>query len=523
MAKKDGVGDVRGKLRRLSRPTRLWGYVLCISVGVVMIIVDVRMQSSIQLTATAPGNRSSVGNKVIVHSAIEGEQVISFADFPLENYNQQIIASVNDGPSAIGGETSIDEIISTESEHKAGHPRIICFSASCDSLEAVKRMKTSSVYPPSDSAVFKWFDGKPGKSSQDALDLFDWENDECTLSDPSYQAQPAAPSSCNEVHAFGLSGDSLGGRYPSITFLDYGGYNVVFTVQSSLEGKFIMKTHKYSKGFGRSHWDRNRRDALVSEKAGKPATDHDHNVLPLYQFCQYTTVAQFATKGPLDNYVSDYYYNNKKLMNAAHMLQLAVQAAQGLYQMHLYKDGKATHVHADIKPSQFLLFEPDDPSDPPILQLNDFNRGQFLTRSRRNNETCPFFVCGVTHKGSRYRSPEEYSDCAEQRDSIDVYSLGGVFYFLLSDGMKPWYYIKSFDSAVKEIQKGRQSSLPPADAYEEAFGENFVAYVKERSSHPAFLALKEVMEKCWAFNPTDRPSSLKVVEMLKAKIHELNL
>jgi serine/threonine protein kinase len=210
-------------------------------------------------------------------------------------------------------------------------------------------------------------------------------------------------------------------------------------------------------------------------------------------------------------------------MNATHMLQLAVQAAQGLYQIHLYKDGKATHVHADIKPSQFLLFEPDDPTNPPILQLNDFNRGQFLTKSRCNNETCPFFVCGVTHKGSRYRSPEEYSDCAEQRDSIDVYSLGGVFYFLLSDGMKPWYYIKSFDSAVKEIQKGRQSSLPPADAYEEAFGENVVAHVKERSSHPAFLALKEVMEKCWAFKPTDRPSSLQVVEMLKAKIHGLNL
>jgi hypothetical protein len=43
-------------------------------------------------------------------------------------------------------------------------------------------------------------------------------------------------------------------------------------------------------------------------------------------------------------------------MDPIEMYILAMQAARGVYQAHLYKDGVATNAIADIKPPQFLLF-----------------------------------------------------------------------------------------------------------------------------------------------------------------------
>ena len=101
------------------------------------------------------------------------------------------------------------------------------------------------------------------------------------------------------------------------------------------------------------------------------------------------------------------------LMSAEEQYMLAMQAARGLYQMQLYSNGKATVVHVDVKPPQFLLFDRPESNNAkeenkfPVLQINDFNRGQFSTRSVKDYETCPFQMCNVHHKGSLYRSPEE--------------------------------------------------------------------------------------------------------------------
>jgi len=106
-------------------------------------------------------------------------------------------------------------------------------------------------------------------------------------------------------------------------------------------------------------------------------------------------------------------------------------------------------------------------------------------------------------------------DCADQDDAIDVFALGGVFYFLLSDGEKPWYYLHNYDKAVKLWLKGEKPRLPAID--EHASNNKNLIVAKERSKHPAFVALAEVMMKCWAFKPEDRPSSLEVVKMLEEK------
>jgi len=431
------------------------------------------------------------------------------------------------------------------------HPRITCFTgfnddpSSCHSL-AMKDIHADYKKWPSSIPQQAIKSGKGGgSSSDDVTNLNESETKECKLSDPSYQALPAAPSTCNDIHALGFrfgptEREHITGNehrvYPSrhkMKYLTSGGFRSVWTVtqlDEEEDPRVIMKTNQLKRGWSSYYLDQNRRDVLVSERAGK--SPMHSNLLPVYQYCAFSSIVPFATAGVLDDYVYD---RRKKgdLLSAEEQYVLAMQAAIGLYQAHLYSGGKATHTHADVKPSQFLLFEQPRPGrkeennnttirdSMPIMQINDFNRGKFLTRSIKDNETCPFQMCHVKHKGSLYRSPEEYMKCADQTDGIDVFSLGGIFYYILSDGQKPWYYIRSYDEGVKLILNGEQPRLPNVEEYKRD-GERSVAQVKERSKHPAFIALKEVMSKCWAFKPKDRPSSLQVVQMLEDKWHEIN-
>lgn len=287
--------------------------------------------------------------------------------------------------------------------------------------------------------------------------------------------------------------------YPSrhqIKYLTSGGFRAVWTVtqldESLAEDRVIMKTNIMGRGWSSSYLDQNRRDILISEQAGSsPFSQPVHsNVLPVYQYCAFSSIVPFSTAGPLDQYVQG---REKKgdLMSAEEQYMLAMQAARGLYQMQLYSNGKATVVHVDVKPPQFLLFDRPESNNAkeenkfPVLQINDFNRGKFLTRSVKDNETCPFQMCNVHHKGSLYRSPEEYMKCADQSDTVDVFSLGGVFFYLLSDGEKPWYYIRNYDEAVEQILKGKKPRLPKIEEYS-SYGDDVVTKLRERSNHPAF-------------------------------------
>eukprot|EP00956_Cyclotella_meneghiniana_P035370 scaffold114336_cov76-Cyclotella_meneghiniana.AAC.4 len=280
---------------------------------------------------------------------------------------------------------------------------------------------------------------------------------------------------------------------------------------------------KPTRKFTERDLDKNRRDVLISGLAGRDPNQYENNVLPIHQYCGYTLVVPLADQ-PLDKYVQYYRENHKgNLMRADEMFVLAFQAARGLYQSHLYKEGKATTAHTDIKPSQFLLFEPPESGQKyPLLQLNDFNRCRLLERSK-NGTTCPFRMCDIKHKGSTYRSPEEYMDCADQKDSVDVYSLGGIIFFLLSDGVNPYFDIDDYDRTVERILKGKLPRLPSILYYKDylKMGDEGAAFVTKRAQHPAFLALQQIMLSCWKYEPSDRPSSLQVLKMFEAKAKEV--
>ena len=144
-------------------------------------------------------------------------------------------------------------------------------------------------------------------------------------------------------------------------------------------------------------------------------------------------------------------------------------------------------------------------------------------RSVESNETCPFQMCHIKNRTKiPWRSPEESINCSNRTDgATDVFSLGSIFFFLLSDGRKPWYHMGTYSEVINLILKGEQPRLPNIAEYSE-FGNETIAQVTHRLKHPAFIALKEIMAKCLALRPNDRPSSMQLVQMFEEKRHELS-
>ena len=519
-------------------------YLLVLSLGMFLVAYEILRQSNIEVEHVKVRVKNAVGRiydktykpEDDPYEPLEIGEMFADWDFDGNNYYKKEENATTTKTITTGG-----SIITNK---KKKNPRMTCFMdarATCASLME----QDVIVHVDAPYSIPKKIVSSSGKSSDSSSEddyIHGEETEICTLSDPSYQSIPAAPSTCNDVHALpfrfgptesqpisGLSDVVYTSRH-STKYLTSGGFRAVWTItqlfeEDAEEDRVIMKTNMMRRGWGPYYLDQNRRDILISERAGSSHRIQPlhSNVLPVYQYCAFSSVVPFSTAGPLDDYMSD----RKTLLTANEQYNLALQAARGLYQAQLYKNGKATHVHADVKPPQFLLFDRPGKNATkdtvPIMQLNDFNRGKFLTRNK-DNETCPFTMCHVHHKGSTYRAPEEYMECAEQADTIDVFSLGGVFFYLLSDGEKPWYHLHSeglgYNDAVKGILNGEKPRLPNSDEYR-SDGEKIVQFVKERSKHPAFVALKEIMTKCWAFKPEDRPSSKEVVQMLEKKWSEI--
>ena len=67
-------------------------------------------------------------------------------------------------------------------------------------------------------------------------------------------------------------------------------------------------------------------------------------------------------------------------------------------------------------------------------------------------------------------------ECANQSDKIHVYSLGDVFYYLMSDGRKHWYYVK-FNTDQKAILNGDHSELLDKGDYSDQYDEDVAKFL----------------------------------------------
>jgi serine/threonine protein kinase len=254
-------------------------------------------------------------------------------------------------------------------------------------------------------------------------------------------------------------------------------------------------------------FENNRVDAVAMERlTASPG------VVDIYALCGMSVVTEYAGKELADV---------ARHLNASQRLDLAVQVAQGLADVHSIggnnDDGgrgvRPSLVHNDLNLANLVL----TPDNRPVL--NDFNIAILLMKHNETGETCPF----ASHfPNPQWRGPEEQVNSEYESDTrppivtekIDIYALGNVFY-RLAVGASPWK--RPGAKKLSREEKIEVARLKRTNGTLPAIPNDII-----NSPDPAIQALLKAMYSCYQFDPLRRPTAAQVVTMLSrssASIH----
>lgn len=105
----------------------------------------------------------------------------------------------------------------------------------------------------------------------------------------------------------------------------------------------------------------------------------------------------------------------------------------------------------------------------------------------------------------QYKAPEEYIDAfghhryTFKSEKADMYSFGYILRFLLTGGEEPFVDEEEDKAYVKLFMKGIRLNVNQS--------------IRE-STHPFDIAVRAMMNKCLAEEPSDRPTSQEVAKYL---------
>ncbi len=169
-------------------------------------------------------------------------------------------------------------------------------------------------------------------------------------------------------------------------------------------------------------------------------------------------------------------------------INIMLQIADGM--KHLHESGV---VHRDLKSNNVLVNVLDDEDGSPLssslvqVKLTDFGESKL----HLHNSGCSTRMVGTT----KWRAPEVFED-EENREkytnSADVYSFAIIFSEVLT-GEMPFEGMPQ-TNLLQRIRNGERPPLPDVDYC------------------PDYLS--ELIEKCWATNPGERPQFPEICQML---------
>ena len=303
---------------------------------------------------------------------------------------------------------------------------------------------------------------------------------------------------CNEFHQL----DALN---PTTEFwyLNEGGYRQVFSLAHSYDHNhtetIVIKDISFERDINHHNLEFVRMDAIVAERLSASPRIYD-----IYGFCGVGILSEFFYHGDIEGDVTggDGGYMHpadlhdetelkpQNNLTGIQKLVLSLEMAEALADLHGYPNGMI--VHDDVQLSQYLFNQ-----DKTLLKLNDFNRAEFRLFDESNNQYCHWK--NGPGNGS-WRAPEEYED-KPLTEQIDVWSFGNNMYVILT-GLNPLYEEEHTSNIQKRIVKGDMAYVDPR--------------YHDRSPSEAVLA--EIIPKCYAFNPEDRPTIFELVDVLKVAV-----
>merc|ERR1712151_267848 len=248
----------------------------------------------------------------------------------------------------------------------------------------------------------------------------------------------------------------------------------------------VLKTIRWQHGYTSRNIERHRRDAVAMERL--TASKY---VLDIYGYCGQSSIVMYSSQGDLDDLR---WHNKGNEVTTETLLKVAIQVARGIGDVNYVVNLTVPAIaHADISTGQFIYIDG-------IFRINDFNRCRFLRWDRKHDHACGYYV---GNNPKKFRSPEEYY-YKEQSEKVDVYSMGNIFYVLLT---KEWPFDGMKDKAAQhEVKHGR----PPP-----------ISTSIRNSTDPYTQALIKAAEMCWVYDPQERPSAREVESFLSRSLQSI--
>ena len=327
-----------------------------------------------------------------------------------------------------------------------------------------------------DSEDYKY--GKPDK----------FENGDCLAQ---YEWQKSSFPTSNLLMEVDLTDLGLNANgEESLRLIANGYWRDVWKVVDPAGTPVVLKTIRYEHDYEERNYDRHRRDAVAMERL----TSSPY-VMDIYAFDGNSGLCEFGDGGSIEDQIW-YIDDTSEDWTSSERLVIAHQLASGLADTHnVGNEGVPAIAHADMTTSQYVYVKESG-----IYKLNDFNRCRFLAIDKKTNEICPYHV---GNNPGTFRSPEEYA-YEPQTEKVDVYSLGNIFYGILT-GEWPFHHESSEKKAQKRLIAGERPSI--ADKH-------------RNSSDPFDQAMIKAIEMCWIQKPEERANARQVQKFIKEVLRQ---
>ena len=300
---------------------------------------------------------------------------------------------------------------------------------------------------------------------------------------------------CNSFHDID-AGDAM--QHNALSFLGAGHWRGAWSLRSTddlleenADKPVVYKTWSYEHRFEDFYYELNRIDAVAMERLTSSPYAID-----IYGLCGTSSITQFATETLTQ--VAD-------SLDSVGKLRLVRKIAKGLSHVHgIGGDNRhASLVHNDLNTAHILL---DSDGKTPLI--HDFNVAQLLLRDNKE-KPCGF---ASEHWSPQWRSPEEIRsfrsiDHEMLSEKLDIYALGNILYRFLT-GQRAWRLGEGSmteeyqrDIAKWKSEEGKTPTVPES-------------VLKLRDDDKYVDALLSLMEQCFAFKPSDRPSAKEIVRTI---------
>mmetsp|Transcript_33032 Transcript_33032/g.69524 ORF Transcript_33032/g.69524 Transcript_33032/m.69524 type:complete len:313 (-) Transcript_33032:61-999(-) len=266
------------------------------------------------------------------------------------------------------------------------------------------------------------------------------------------------------------------------------------------KGRRNNRKYKQRKGgqddnlYGENTLQRHSFDATITERLTSSP-----NVINIYAYCAQSTINDYAnnTLGKQISYeqktelgLTTYNRNRKKM-------RYARDIAKGLADLHNINNKElAMAVYRDLTPKNVVVVNGR-------VILNDFNDGEMLQRNVTSGSQCFFKRSPRDAKKTErvyYHSPEELHD-NKLTEKVDIWALGSTIHFILVGyGPKQMAPGDSTDAIMSGLSINLPSNHTSSDSMENS--------------------LVEVINKCYRFDPKDRPHARDIVRDLDEILRE---